>query len=212
MREALDRWGQQFKHRISMMIGRAVLSLVDDTGDVQLVQIKMLDGEVSDQVEHRQPYGFTSNTKPSGTTEGLLLAVGGQRGAGVVILLGDPASRLTGLQPGEVAMHDDQAQKIVIMRDRILITTTKDIDVDCKDLTLTATGDVTATISGDCMAAVSGDFTATVTGTAKITGGTTQILGGHVDLGATGGKAVARVGDSVAGGKITSGSATVNSA
>ena len=193
MRDTLDRWGRQFRDRIGMMVARGILNLVDDSGEVQLVQITMLDGEVSDQVEHRQPYGFTSNTKGGGSTEAIVLAVGGQRGNAVAILVGDPASRLKGLQPGEVAMHDDQAQRIVILRDKILITTTKDIEVDGDNVALTATGNLTATVSG----------------TAQISAPHVQLTSNDVQLGAAGGKKVALDGDSVVAGKVVASSSKV---
>lgn len=201
MMPSLERWGQRFHHRISMMIGRAILRRADDTGGVQLHQLEMLDGELLDDVEHRQPYGFTSNVKPSDTTEALLLAVGGQRGNGVVVLVGDPALRLKDLQPGEVAMHDDQGQKVVILRDKILVTTTKDVEVDARNVTLTASGDVTGTISGG--------LTLTVTGTAQITAAHAQLISDDVQLGAAGGKKVALDGDSVVAGKVVASSTKV---
>lgn len=64
--------------------------------------------------------------------------------------------------------------------------------------------------NGDLEIASTGDVTVTATN-AKVTAtATATVDGATVDLGGSGGPAVARVGDSVSGGVITSGSAKVN--
>ena len=186
MKEMLDRWGQGLKHRISMMVGRAVLSLVDDAGDMQMVQVNVLNGETLDQVEHFQAYGHTS-VAPTGS-EAVVLSLGGQRGNAIVVLVGDPRVRLKGLQPGESALYDDQAQKIVIERGQIHVVTTKDVRVECAKAIVQASAEV------------------------DVTAPKVVVTSNDVELGATGGAAVARVGDHVAGGVITTGSAKVKAA
>ena len=41
-------------------VARAVLNVVDDEGNMQRVQISLLEDEVIDDVERFQDYGFTS--------------------------------------------------------------------------------------------------------------------------------------------------------
>lgn len=66
-----------------------------------------------------------------------------------------------------------------------------------------ANGDVELDVKGDLSATVSGDATVVASGTAVVDGST-------VELGGIGGPAVARIGDSVAGGVIVTGSSKVN--
>lgn len=62
------------------MIGRAIVTAIDDSGKVQIAQVKLLDGEVRDGVEILFQYGFSS--LPHGKREGLYFSVGGDRDHG----------------------------------------------------------------------------------------------------------------------------------
>ena len=69
---------------------------------------------------------------------------------------------------------------------------------------IVSTGVVSINATGNATITAGGDVDVTASGTANI-------LGATVNLGATGGPAVARVGDSVVAGRITTGSTIVNS-
>lgn len=116
------------RRRVLLMVGRAVVLAVDDSSKCQTVQITALKGEVLDNVERITEYGFVSH--PHSGAEAVLLAVGGNRANGVVIVAGDRRYRLTGLAAGEVALHDDQGQVIKLARGGIEITTDKPITVN----------------------------------------------------------------------------------
>lgn len=92
--------------RIRLMAGRAVLTLIDDATKMQGVQVKLLDGEVCNNVDRLQQYGFTSVPLPG--AEGVYLALGGSRDHGVVIVADDRRYRIKGLQGGEVAIYTDE--------------------------------------------------------------------------------------------------------
>lgn len=106
------------KRRVFLMIGRAVIKLVEDAYGVQQVQLVALEGEVLDKVERFQEYGYTS--VPLAGAEAVLLAVGGDRAHGLVIGVEDRRYRLRGLAGGEVAIYDDQGQKVHIKRNGIV--------------------------------------------------------------------------------------------
>jgi len=98
--------------RVRLTVSRAVLDLINDTEGMQLVQVDLLSDELRSDVEHFQPYGFTS--VPSQGAEGVYLSVGGDRSHGVVVCLADRANRKTGLQDGEVAVyHRDGAYALL---------------------------------------------------------------------------------------------------
>lgn len=107
------------KRRVYLMIGRAVIKLVEDAYGVQQVQLVGLEGEVLDKVERFQEYGFTS--VPKADAEAVLLAVGGDRAHGLVVGVEDRRYRLRGLAGGEVAIYDDQDQVVHIKRNGIVV-------------------------------------------------------------------------------------------
>jgi len=92
--------------RIRLMAARAILTLIDDATKMQGVQVKLLDGEVCNNVARMQQYGFTSVPLPG--AEGIYLALGGSRDHGVVIVADDRRYRIKGLQGGEVAIYTDE--------------------------------------------------------------------------------------------------------
>lgn len=101
-------------NRLANLISRVVLSRVDDSKKMQIVQLTALDGETRENVERVQNYGFTSVPKPG--AEGVAVFVGGYRDHGLVLAVDDRRYRLKDLQAGEVAVYTDQGDKVVIER------------------------------------------------------------------------------------------------
>lgn len=115
MMRAYDRLSRELRRRVMLMVGRAVLSLVDDSTPLQTVQVEALSGEIIDGAERFQIYGFTSH--PLEGADALVLSVGGVR-QHPVILVDDRRHRVKGLAKGEVAVytseHGDGAQRHII--------------------------------------------------------------------------------------------------
>ncbi|MEO7691295.1 MAG: phage baseplate assembly protein V [Sphingomonas sp.] len=192
MSAALQRLLAPLHARVHMMVGRVTIAGVDSGKKMQQLQIELMADETRDEVEHFEPYGLTSNPKKDGA-EGVHLSVGGLRSNGVVICVANRQYRLTGLAEGEVAIHDDQGQKVHLKRDGIL--------VHGKKLTFESEGDIAFTAEGD-MTFDTGKLT--VTASDRVTLGTDDLLLGN---GAT--LQAARKTDAVASGAITGGSAKV---
>lgn len=129
--------------RVRLMVGRAVLTAVNDAGGLQTVQVKLLADEVRDGVERMQQYGFTSVPLPG--AEGVMVSVGGSRDHGIVIAMDDRRYRIKGLQPGEVAVYTDEDKQD--HKHRIILGRGGKIDVQGKTVTVTASE--TARIEGD---------------------------------------------------------------
>ncbi|OHD24777.1 MAG: hypothetical protein A2Y38_07775 [Spirochaetes bacterium GWB1_59_5] len=104
--------------RVRLMVGRAVLTLVDDSLKLQGLQVRLLDGELRSDVERMQEYGFTSHPHPG--AEAAVVFVGGSRDHGLVIAVDDRRYRLKALAAGEVAFYDDQGQAVHLKRDKTL--------------------------------------------------------------------------------------------
>lgn len=94
------------QRRVSLMLSRAVVRLVDDSLKLQGLQLQVLAGETLGNVERFQEYGITSI--PHVGAEAVLGCINGNRSHGVVIAVDDRRYRLTDLLAGEVALYTDE--------------------------------------------------------------------------------------------------------
>lgn len=119
MSRALGRALAPLARGVQNLFSRGVVSAVNAALKMQTVQIQLLDEEGKDNVEHFEPYGYTAHPLP-----GAEVAAGfidGDRSHGIVLVVADRRYRLVGLAAGEVAIYDDQGQKVHLTRDGIVI-------------------------------------------------------------------------------------------
>jgi len=143
MINTINKMLDPIRRRVRLMISRAVLSAISDGAGIQIVQVKLLDGEVRDGVERFQNYAFSS--VPLAGAEGIMACVSGNRDHGVLLAADDRRYRPKGLQPGEAIMYthmDKQAHK-----HRIIFKADGSIEVLAKNITVKATE--AARIEGD---------------------------------------------------------------
>lgn len=177
---------------IRLMLGRAVVNLVDDAGGLQRVQLTLLDGETRESVERLQEYGFTSHPLPG--SEAVVAFIGGDRGRGVIIGIDDRRYRLH-LVAGEVALYDDLGNVIHFKRDRILIDAVDLVEVVAPEVLVRASTKVRLETP-----LVEATQNMTVGGTLQVTGMAT--VGGLASTGAAGASSVS--GDiAITGGDVT---------
>lgn len=124
------------KRRVMGMVGRAVLEAVNDGGTLQMLQVSGMAGEIMDDVERFQEYGFTSHPLPE--AEAAIIHVQGLKSHGIVIAVDDRRYRLKSLQPGEVALYDDQEQAVHLMRDGILVKSAFKVTVEAPEVLVDA--------------------------------------------------------------------------
>ena len=105
-------------HRIRLMIGRGRVTTGNDSGPVQLLQVRLGELEVHDNTPRLAEYGFNSFPHPG--CDALLIFNNGNRSEGVIVATGDQRYRLH-LVEGEVAIHDDLGQKVHLTRNGIVI-------------------------------------------------------------------------------------------
>jgi phage baseplate assembly protein V len=154
MRALLDR----VAGRVRLMVGRCILEAINPGTKLQSVQIQVLAGEVRDNVEHFQPYGYSSVPHPG--AEGISLAVGGSSDHKVVICIDDRRYRLTSLQEGEVALYTDEGDKVVLKRGRnIEVTAGTKVTLITPLTVLTGDLDVGGSVTVDGQVNVAGDVT-----------------------------------------------------
>lgn len=132
--------------RIANLVARAVVSLVDDDERMQVLQLGVLAGETRGDVERVQNYGFTS--VPLEGAEAVVLFVGGRRDHGLAVAVDDRRHRLTGLEPGEVAIYTDEGDRVVIERGgTVRVTASTKVVVDAPLVELAGNTDAVALAS-----------------------------------------------------------------
>lgn len=143
---SFDRTIKGIRDRIYLIVGRAILSAIDDGGNHQRIQFSALKGEVKGGVERAQEYGFTSVPMPGARV--IFLSIGGNRDHPVAISVDNPALRPKGLQPGEVALYTDEGDAIILKRGRTVEINTQTLIVKAsakarfETPTLEVTGDI----------------------------------------------------------------------
>jgi len=188
----LDRLG----HRVRSLFGRGRVTIVDDSGPVQILQSDMgpigPDGaslSIIDNIPRLAQFGLSSN--PPAQSDVVVLNFGGDRGNAVAIACGHQTYRLRNLNSGDVALYDIRSGQTV---------------------TLTATGLTLTDAWGNTVAMAQGAMTLTHATQITLSAPTILLDSADVQLGASGGQAVARVGDPVSGGgTISAGSGHVTS-
>jgi phage baseplate assembly protein V len=105
--------------RLQNFMARGTVLRSDAGKKMQQLQVRLLADEVADGLEHFEPFGFTSRPKPG--AEHVTLFVDGDRSHGITIVVADRRYRLQGLEEGEVALHDDQGQKVHLTRNGIVV-------------------------------------------------------------------------------------------
>lgn len=122
-------------------VARAVLNVVDDEGNMQRVQVSLLEDEVIDGVERFQNYGFTS--VPEEGAEATVVFVGADRSHPVVVVADDRRVRKKSLKPGEVAVYHKNGDFIHLKNGNEIEVKTTTFKVDCDTATLAASKEIT---------------------------------------------------------------------
>ena len=119
------------KNGIANFLARGVVALGNSASKLQSLQLRLLAGEVKDNVEHLEPYGYTAS--PLEGAEALAGFIGGDRSHAVVIVVADRRFRLQGLKPGEVALYTDEGDFIHFKRGRVIDIETVTLNVKATD-------------------------------------------------------------------------------
>jgi len=118
MIELLERWIAPLKRRVLLMIGKALINTINDSGGIQIVQINLGNDELIDGVERVQNYGFTSH--PEAGAEAIVAMIGGNRDHPVVIAADDSRYRPE-LAEGETAVYNKHGRIVKLEQDFVLI-------------------------------------------------------------------------------------------
>lgn len=131
---------------VKNMLARGTVVLVDALKKMQSLQLRLTAGELKDNVEHFEPYGFTSN--PLEGAEVITAFIGGDRSHAVVLVASDRRYRIQELEPGEVVIYTDEGDRIHFKRGRIIDIETgtlnirASVSVNFETPTITQTGQI----------------------------------------------------------------------
>lgn len=114
-RTDLDR----IRAEVHNMISRGVITEVDDARLMQSIGLRLQNGHKPTKVEHWHPYGMTYH--PHADAEVLAFAVNGDRDHIVALPGADRRYRLKNMAQGELAIHDDQGQKVHFTRGGVMV-------------------------------------------------------------------------------------------
>ena len=98
--------------RVSLIVSRGVVTLVNDALKCQGLQVELVADELQDDVEHFQEYGFTHH--PLAGAEVLFLSVGGVRSHGIVACVADRRYRPKNLGEGDVCLFTNLGERVYL--------------------------------------------------------------------------------------------------
>lgn len=165
--------------RLRTLLRRGVVRLVKYSGNVRLLQVKVPGGSALSDLEHLEPFGFTSHPTPD--AEALVLSFGGNGSHSVALMVSNRRYRLT-IAEGEVALYNANGDNLHFKADgtaALKAATKVEIDSPATEISGTLTVSGATTLSSTL--AVTGATTA-----AAITSGAinaTAVTSGGVAFG-----------------------------
>lgn len=105
--------------RLLYVIGRGRVTFVNDSDVVQFAQVQLGDIAIRDGLPRLAEFGFTSN--PPIGSDAIVVFVAGDRSNGAIIATGNQTYRMTGLAPGDSALHDSRGQSVWLTANGIMI-------------------------------------------------------------------------------------------
>ncbi|MFS2103559.1 phage baseplate assembly protein V [Ralstonia sp. Ralssp135] len=101
---------ERVARRVLLSLARALVTTVNDSGGVQMMQVKLNPLETRDNTPRVAEFGLTSNP-PTGS-DAFVVFLGGDRSNGVVLGTVHQPSRPTGLAPGETMLYSQDGKYV----------------------------------------------------------------------------------------------------
>lgn len=112
LRTEIEKLLAPLRHKVSTIISKAIVQLVNDDNGFQILQVSLGKGEIQDNLERIQEYGFTSY--PDEEAEAIVAFIGGNRNQGIIIKVDDHRYRLIGIGQGSVAIYSKGGNRVVL--------------------------------------------------------------------------------------------------
>jgi phage baseplate assembly protein V len=110
--EDLKRLLRPITNKIFLLIGRALLTTINNAEQTQKIQVTALNGETITDIERFQEYGFESY--PNLNSEVVIGFLNGNRDQGIALCVHDRANRPTTLTASEVEVYSLNGNKITM--------------------------------------------------------------------------------------------------
>ncbi|KWR88762.1 phage baseplate assembly protein V [Cupriavidus sp. IDO] len=123
--------------RVLLSLARALVTTVNDSGGVQMMQVKLNALETRDNTPRMSEFGLSSN--PPVGSDAIVVFLGGDRSNGVVLGTVHQPSRPKNLAPGETMLYSQDGKQIYL-------TASGGIVVDAKNQAVTVNNATTVTI------------------------------------------------------------------
>ncbi|HII1671931.1 TPA: phage baseplate assembly protein V [Salmonella enterica] len=136
---------RRLERSVNNLLARIVVTGLNTASKCQMLQVSILADEQKENVEHLEPYGFTS--APLTGAEGFALFPDGDRSHGVILMVSDRRYRIKGLQGGEVCLFTDEGDTLTFKRGNTVELKTKQFLVDAEDLIKMTTKQIQFTAS-----------------------------------------------------------------
>ena len=102
-------------------IERGTITASKNDDQLRELQVQLQDNYVQDELEHLEPYGFSSEPHCDKETDAMVAFLGNQRGHGIVLSVTDRRYRITQMKTGEVCIYDDKKRHVYLKQDGIEI-------------------------------------------------------------------------------------------
>jgi phage baseplate assembly protein V len=130
MRDTLNRSDSHKQEMlIRNLVARGVVTKSDASQKMQTLDLRLENGQRPTKVEHWERFGFTY--RPKAGAEVLAFAVNGNRDHLVVTDAADRRYRVTNMEEGELAVHDDQGQVVHFKRGGIHVKSGLGVTIEC---------------------------------------------------------------------------------
>lgn len=127
-------------------IERGTVTISKNDDELRELQVEHQSGEVRQDVEHMEPYGFSSEPYTDKKADAITFYTDESHELGFVMCVADRRFRVKSLKTGEVVIYDDKKRHVYLKRegieidgvdDPITVKTTNDIIAKCDNLTAT---------------------------------------------------------------------------
>lgn len=118
MTSLIGRFVEPLRNRLLLLIAKAIVTRVNDSENIQIVQINLGNNEVIDGVERIQNFGFSSN--PVNGSPAIVLCLGGERSHPIVIVTDSKENR-PDVSSGDSVMYNSSGTKITLEGNKAII-------------------------------------------------------------------------------------------
>ena len=161
-------------------IERGTVTISKNDDELRELQVEQQSDEVRQDVEHMEPYGFSSEPYTDKKTDAITFYTDESHELGFVMCVADRRFRVKSLKTGEVVIYDDKKRHVYLKQDGIeidgadspiTVKTTDSVKVTVgKEVVVNAAQDITLSSSANININASGNVNISAGGLVNING------------------------------------------